>query len=348
METIMVTGGAGFIGSALVRHIIGERHERVVNVDALTYAGQPDSLAELAGLSRYRFERGDVRDGRHMARLLAEYHPRAVMHLAAQTHVDRSITGPGVFVDTNVNGVASLLEASRQHWQTLSADERAHFRFLHVSTDEVYGALAPDAPPPDETAPMAPSSPYAASKAGGDHLVNAWHATYGLPTLLTRATNNYGPGQYPEKLIPLMILNALAGRSLPIYGDGGQSRDWLHVDDHVRALCQILDAGRPGASYNIAGGCESSNLAIVEALCDALEQQAGLSRAALRRLITHVPDRPGHDRRYSLDGRRMRDELGWRPHRAFDPGLEETVGWYLRHEQWCRRLIDPGARAGRA
>ncbi|QEL12732.1 dTDP-glucose 4,6-dehydratase [Kushneria phosphatilytica] len=339
----MITGGAGFIGSALIHHIIDHRYEQVLNVDALTYASQPEALAGLERLSRYHFERADVRDASRMSQLLAQYQPNAVMHLAAETHVDRSIAGPEVFVDTNVTGVASLLEASRQYWQGLPDDERAHFRFLHVSTDEVYGALAEGAAAPDESSPYAPSSPYAASKAGGDHLVNAWHATYGLPILLTRSTNNYGPGQYPEKLIPLMILNALAGRALPVYGDGRQCRDWLHVEDHVRALCRILDAGQPGESYNIAGGAERSNLVIIQSLCDALAQQAGLDSAALRALISHVTDRPGHDRRYALNARRMRDELGWEPNHNLGTGLAETVEWYLSNVHRWQRLFEPAA-----
>jgi dTDP-glucose 4,6-dehydratase len=343
---ILITGGAGFIGSALIRQLRGQGRAEVVNVDALTYAGNPESLPGLQNDPGYRFERVDIRDREALERVFREHRPDAVMHLAAESHVDRSILGPGVFVDTNVVGTQNLLDVARAYWEGLDdrpdasgSSPRERFRLHHISTDEVFGDLPPDAPAFTEATPYAPSSPYAASKAASDHLVRAWHRTYGLPVVITNCSNNYGPYQFPEKLIPLMILNALAGKPLPVYGDGGQIRDWLHVDDHAEALWQVLQHGEIGRTYNIGGDAERTNREVVEALCETLEMiQPTETASGYRALITSVTDRPGHDRRYAIDSRRIQHELGWRPAHTFEQGLRETVQWYLDHPEWVARV----------
>lgn len=343
---ILITGGAGFIGSALIRQLRGRGQAEVVNVDALTYAGNPESLPGLQHDPGYRFERVDIRDREALERVFREHRPDAVMHLAAESHVDRSILGPGVFVDTNVVGTQNLLDVARAYWEELDdrpdasgSSPRERFRLHHISTDEVFGDLPPEAPAFTEATPYAPSSPYAASKAASDHLVRAWHRTYGLPVVITNCSNNYGPYQFPEKLIPLMILNALAGKPLPVYGDGGQIRDWLHVEDHAEALWQVLQHGKIGRTYNIGGDAERTNLQVVEALCEMLETiQPTETASGYRALITSVTDRPGHDRRYAIDSRRIQHELGWRPAHTFEQGLRETVQWYLDHPEWAARV----------
>jgi dTDP-glucose 4,6-dehydratase len=343
---ILVTGGAGFIGSCFVLDWLADHDEPVVNVDKLTYAGNLGSLADIAGDARHTFVRGDIGDAQLIAALLARHRPRAIVNLAAETHVDRSIRGPADFVATNVLGTCTLLECTRSWWEALPPGERAAFRFLHVSTDEVYGSLGPVDPAFSETTPFAPNSPYAASKASSDHLVRAWHHTYGLPTLTTNCSNNYGPRQFPEKLMPLMIVNALAGRPLPVYGDGLYVRDWLYVGDHCSAIRRVLARGRPGATYNVGGNAETTNLDVVRTLCRLLgERVPGCDFA---RLISHVDDRPGHDRRYAIDACRIRDELGWAPAESFASGLAKTVDWYLANRAWLasvqsdeyRRWID--------
>ena len=338
METILVTGGAGFIGSALVRQWLAEEADRVVNLDALTYAGNLDSLESVAGNSRQVFVEGDIGDLPHVARLLAEYQPRAIVHLAAESHVDRSIDGPAEFVGTNVLGTFSMLEAARDYWSQLPAERRDKFRFLHVSTDEVYGSLGPQGQFTENT-PYAPRSPYSASKAAADHFVRAYHHTYGLPVLITNCSNNYGPFQFPEKLIPLMILNALEGKQLPVYGDGQNVRDWLFVDDHCRALRLVLAQGAPGETYNIGGDCERANLDIVQTICATVDRlRPGLPHAPCHSLIRFVKDRPGHDRRYAIDAGKIRRELGWQPRRNLESGLELTVAWYLKNQRWVERV----------
>lgn len=342
---ILVTGGAGFIGSALIRHLIRHTSHAVVNVDKLTYAGQLESLAPIAGNPRYVFERLDVCDAAGLAQVFARHQPAAVMHLAAESHVDRSIAAPAAFIQTNVVGTGVLLEAARHHWHTLSAEARARFRFHHVSTDEVYGDLAAGQAPASEGAPHAPSSPYAASKAGAEDLVRAWGRTYGLPVLISHCCNNYGPHQYPEKLIPLMITHALTGRVLPVYGQGLQRRDWLYVEDHVRALQRVLEAGVPGETYHISAHEEHSNIAVVQALCALLEELAPAHPPGVARyadLITHVADRPGHDLRYALDAGKIRRELGWTPVETFASGLRKTVQWLLAHPDWGRHAQPAG------
>ncbi|WP_020652021.1 dTDP-glucose 4,6-dehydratase [Massilia niastensis] len=334
---ILVTGGAGFIGANFILDWLARSDEPVVNLDKLTYAGNPGNLAGLEGDARHLFVRGDIGDGALVAALLRQHRPRAILHFAAESHVDRSIHAPERFMATNVQGTFTLLEAARAHVATLGAGERAAFRFLHVSTDEVYGSLGPLDPPFTETTPYAPSSPYAASKAAADHLVRAYHHTYGLPTLTTNCSNNYGPFQFPEKLIPLMIANALAGKPLPVYGDGRQVRDWLHVGDHCSALRRVLEAGRPGQAYNLGGGGEMSNLELVGALCDILDRLAPGERSR-RAQIAFVADRPGHDRRYAIDSGKARRELGWQPVHAFAAGLEDTAGWYLAHRDRVARV----------
>ncbi len=330
---IIVTGGAGFIGSNFVLDWVREVGEPVVNVDKLTYAGNLANLASLASDARHRFVRGDIGDAAAMAALLREHRPRAVVHFAAESHVDRSIHGPGEFVQTNVVGTFRLLEATRSYWQALPSPEKEAFRFLHVSTDEVYGTLAEGDPAFSETTAYAPNSPYAASKAGSDHLVRAYHHTYGLPVLTTNCSNNYGPYQFPEKLIPLMIANALDGKALPVYGDGRQIRDWLYVGDHCSAIRRVLEAGRPGEVYNIGGNAEKRNLDVVHTLCDAL-QELRPRAGGYRPLIEFVADRPGHDRRYAIDARKIRAELGWSPLETFASGMARTIGWYLDHADW--------------
>ena len=332
---ILVTGCAGFIGSNFVHTWLAEVGEPVVNLDKLTYAGNRANLAALDGDPRHTLVVGDIGDRALVARLLQEHRPRAIVNFAAESHVDRSIHGPGDFIDTNVVGTFNLLESVRAHWTALPDSERAAFRFLHVSTDEVYGTLAPTDPPFAETNPYEPNSPYAASKAASDHLVRAWHHTYGLPVLTSNCSNNYGPFHFPEKLIPLVILNALAGKPLPIYGDGQQVRDWLYVEDHCRAVARVLEAGRVGETYNIGGWSEMPNLTVVRTICsilDELRPRAGGARHD--ELITYVKDRPGHDRRYAIDARKIERELGWRPRETFETGIRKTVQWYLDHADW--------------
>ena len=337
---ILVTGGAGFIGSNFVLDWVREVGEPVVNVDKLTYAGNLANLAALAGDARHRFVRADIGDAEAMSALLREHRPRAVVHFAAESHVDRSIHGPGEFVETNVVGTFRLLESVRAYWGALAGPEREAFRFLHVSTDEVYGTLAEDDPAFSETTAYAPNSPYAASKAGSDHLVRAYHHTYGLPVLTTNCSNNYGPYQFPEKLIPLMIANALDGKPLPVYGDGRQIRDWLYVGDHCSAIRRVLEAGRPGEVYNIGGNSEKRNLEVVHTLCDAL-QALRPREGGYRQLIQFVADRPGHDRRYAIDARKIRAELGWAPSETFASGMKRTIQWYLDNAEWVA-----GVRSG--
>ncbi|MDF0599638.1 dTDP-glucose 4,6-dehydratase [Psychromarinibacter sp. C21-152] len=337
---ILVTGGCGFVGSAVVRLAVARGHA-VVNLDALTYAGCPANVASVADSPLYRFEQADIRDRAALDRILAAHAPDAVLHLAAESHVDRSIDGPGVFVETNVTGTFNLLEAARGYWAGRGRPEA--FRFLHVSTDEVFGTLPHGASRRfTETSPYDPRSPYAASKAASDHLVGAWFETYGLPCLLTNCTNNYGPYHFPEKLIPVIILNAIAGKDLPVYGDGTNVRDWLYVEDHADALLRVLEAGRPGRRYNIGGETERSNLDLVRALCAVLDDMRPLARGSHADRIVFVPDRPGHDARYAIDPARIRDELGWRPAVGFEDGLRRTVGWYLENEGWWRALTARG------
>jgi dTDP-glucose 4,6-dehydratase len=346
MDTLIVTGGAGFIGSNFVRLALARGGARVVVVDKLTYAGNLLNLADVAGDSRFAFVQEDIADGAAMRALLAAQRPTAILNFAAESHVDRSIEDPAAFIRTNVVGAFELLAAARHHWSGLPESERAAFRFLHVSTDEVYGSLSATGRFTEETA-YAPNSPYAASKAAADHLVRAYSQTYGLPTLLTNCSNNYGPFQFPEKLIPLMILNALEGRPLPIYGDGGNVRDWLYVEDHCAGLLEVLRRGRPGEKYNLGGDCELTNLQVVDAICGALEDQcpaganprlAARGLGGYRELLTFVRDRPGHDRRYAIDAARVRRELGWAPAHDFAAGLRSTVRWYLAHLDWCEAV----------
>lgn len=340
---ILVTGGAGFIGSALVRHLIGNTAHSVINIDKLTYAGNLESLAAVADDPAYGFEKLDICDGDGIKKAFARYRPEAVMHLAAESHVDRSIDGPAAFVHTNMLGTYVMLEAARQYWNTLDETAQGKFRFLHVSTDEVYGDLADTGGFFTEKTPYAPSSPYSASKAGADHLARAWHRTYGLPVVISNCSNNYGPYHFPEKLVPLMILNALEGRPLPVYGQGQQVRDWLYVEDHARALLRVMEAGTPGETYNIGGHNEQRNIDVVLALCELLDELApahppGISRFA--DLITFVADRPGHDQRYAIDAGKIWRELGWKPQETFASGLRKTVQWYLDNPDWCRRVQD--------
>ncbi|MBC7456366.1 MAG: dTDP-glucose 4,6-dehydratase [Massilia sp.] len=332
---IFVTGGAGFIGSNFVLDWLAQSDEPVLNFDKLTYAGNLNNLATLLGDSRHIFVQGDVGDSAHVAALLARHQPRAIVHFAAESHVDRSIDSPGAFVTTNINGTFALLEAARTYWSGLAQPARAAFRFVHISTDEVYGTLGPGDAPFCETTPYAPNSPYSASKAAADHLVRAYHHTYGMPTLTTHCSNNYGPYHFPEKLIPLIITNARAGRALPIYGDGLQVRDWLYVGDHCCAIRRVLAAGRVGETYNIGGRHEMTNLALVQALCDILDQLDPKAHS-YRAQITHVQDRPGHDRRYAIDARKIECELDWTPAETFDTGIRKTVAWYLNHAAWVR------------
>ncbi len=332
-RTLLVTGGAGFIGSALVRHLVANTDYHVVNVDALTYAGNLASVASVADSDRYRFEQVDICDAPEVQRLFHEYRPVGVMHLAAESHVDRSIDGPGAFVQTNVVGTSTLLEAARAYWQNLSDEHSDGFRFLHVSTDEVYGSLGSAGLFTEET-PYAPNSPYSASKASSDMLVRAWHHTYGLPVVTTNCSNNYGPYQFPEKLIPVVLLKALAGEPIPVYGRGENVRDWLYVDDHARALVEVFEWGRLGETYNIGGHNEKCNIDVVYALCDLLDELAPDPAGPRRRLITFVTDRPGHDARYAIDASKIQRELGWTPVETFESGLRKTVVWYLDHLDW--------------
>ena len=336
---ILVTGGAGFIGSNFVLDWLAGGDEPVVNLDKLTYAGNLANLASVQGNARHTFVQGDIGDPALIDRLLAEHRPRAIVNFAAESHVDRSIHGAEDFIATNIVGTFRLLESARGHWSQLPADDKAAFRFLHVSTDEVYGTLAPDAPAFTEDHVYEPNSPYSASKAASDHLVRAWHHTHGLPVLTTNCSNNYGPYHFPEKLIPLMIVNALAGKPLPIYGDGQQVRDWLYVTDHCSAIRRVLEAGRPGEVYNIGGWNEKTNLQIVHALCELLDElQPRADGQSYRTQITHVTDRPGHDRRYAIDARKIERELGWRPAETFDTGIRKTVAWYLANAGWVQNV----------
>jgi len=355
METILVTGGAGFIGSNFVRLALAERAARVVVLDKLTYAGHLASLADVAGHDRLAFVQGDIAERGTVREVFERHRPAAVVNFAAESHVDRSIDGPDVFVRTNVVGVFELLEAAREHLRGLAEAGRQSFRFLHVSTDEVYGSLGATGAFREDTA-YAPSSPYAASKAGGDHLVLAYHATYGLPTLLTNCSNNYGPYQFPEKLVPLMILNAVEGEPLPIYGDGSNVRDWIYVEDHCRGLLEVLERGRPGERYNLGGRSELSNVAMVDALCDAIERElpaaanpalAERGVASYRDLKTFVADRPGHDHRYAIDDSKVRREIGWQPAHDVAAGLAATVRWYLDHGDWCEQVQEDNYRRER-
>ena len=340
---ILVTGGAGFIGSALIRHLIQSTEHDVLNLDKLTYAGNLESLAPVDDNPRYRFVQADIADSPVVAQTLAEFQPDAIMHLAAESHVDRSIDGPAAFIQTNIVGTYSLLESTRAYWLGLSAERKAAFRFHHISTDEVYGDLHGVDDLFTETTPYAPSSPYSASKAASDHLVRAWQRTYGLPVLITNCSNNYGPYHFPEKLIPLMILSALAGKPLPVYGNGQQVRDWLYVEDHARALLKVVCEGEVGETYNIGGHNEQKNLDVVRAICALLEELAPQKPAGIARyedLITYVQDRPGHDLRYAIDASKIEHELGWVPQETFETGLRKTVQWYLDNLDWCRRVQD--------
>lgn len=340
---IMVTGGAGFIGSAVVRHIINDTTDEVLNVDSLTYAGNLDSLSSIQNSSRYHFARTDICDTAAITALFETFQPDAVMHLAAESHVDRSINGPMAFVQTNVVGTCSLLEAARSYWQALSASKRQGFRFHHVSTDEVYGDLENAGDCFTETMPYAPSSPYSASKAGADHLVRAWHRTFELPVLITHCGNNYGPYHFPEKLVPHMILNALHGQPLPVYGDGSHVRDWLYVEDHARALYAVMSGGRAGETYNIGGHDEKRNLEVVQTICDLLEElhpEKPLGIQHYRDLITFVKDRPGHDVRYAISADKLQCELGWMPQESFESGIRKTVLWYLDNTAWWQRVLN--------
>jgi dTDP-glucose 4,6-dehydratase len=342
---ILVTGGAGFIGSNFVLDWLAGGGEPVVNLDALTYAGNLRNLAAVEGDPRHHFVHGDIRDRDLVAGILAEHGVRAVVHFAAESHVDRSIHGPEDFVSTNVVGTFRLLEAAREHWQSLTGGDRDRFRFLHVSTDEVYGSLGPSDPPFAETNQYQPNSPYSASKAASDHLVRSYHHTYGLPTVTTNCSNNYGPFQFPEKLIPLIIHNALAGKPLPIYGDGRQVRDWLYVGDHCAAIRRVLEAGKPGEVYNIGGSSEMANIDVVQTLCRMLDaERPRADGAAYASQITHVQDRPGHDRRYAIDVRKIVRDLGWRPAESFESGIRRTVRWYLDHQAWVADVTSGGYR----
>jgi len=335
---ILVTGGAGFIGANFVLDWLAQTGEPVVNLDALTYAGNLENLASLDGDVRHAFVRGDICDRGLLDSLLAERQPRAIVHFAAESHVDRSIHGPGEFIRTNIEGTFTLLEAARAYWGGLAGAARQDFRFLHVSTDEVYGSLGPQDPPFAETKAYEPNSPYSASKAASDHLVRAYHHTYGLPTLTTNCSNNYGPYQFPEKLIPLVIANALAGKSLPIYGDGMNVRDWLYVGDHCAAIRAVLARGRTGETYNIGGWNEMPNLVIVKTICALLDELHPSGAGPYERLLTFVKDRPGHDRRYAIDARKIERELGWRPAETFETGIRRTVRWYLEHADWVAEV----------
>ena len=335
---ILVTGGAGFIGANFVLDWLAAGDTPVVNLDKLTYAGNLESLAGVANDARHLFVHGDIGDRALVARLLAEHRPRAIVNFAAESHVDRSIHGPEDFIQTNVVGTFHLLEEARSYWAALAGEERAGFRFLHVSTDEVYGSLGPSDPAFTETTPYAPNSPYSASKAASDHLVRAYHHTYGLPTLTTNCSNNYGPYQFPEKLIPLLLMNALAGKPLPIYGDGSNVRDWLFVADHCNAIRAVLERGKAGETYNIGGCSEKTNLEVVYSLCDMLDQLRPKKSGSYRDQITFVADRPGHDRRYAIDAGKIQRELGWKPRETFASGIRKTVDWYLEHQDWVQHV----------
>lgn len=353
---ILITGGAGFIGSNFVLQWCARNDESILNLDALTYAGNLANLQSLEGNEQHRFVQGNICDAELLAKLFSEHRPRAVVHFAAESHVDRSITSPEAFVETNVIGTFRLLEAARVHWNSLQGAEKEAFRFLHVSTDEVYGTLAPTDPAFTETTPYAPNSPYSASKAASDHLVRSYYHTYGMPVLTTNCSNNYGPFHFPEKLIPLMIVNALAGKSLPVYGDGQQIRDWLYVEDHCSGISRVLEAGTFGETYNIGGWNEKANIEIVQTLCSLLDelapaaargvvnQKTGEPVKGYAELITYVTDRPGHDRRYAIDARKIERELGWKPAETFDTGIRKTVQWYLANQEWVKGVMDGSYR----
>lgn len=339
---ILVTGGAGFIGSAVVRHIINNTADSIVNLDKLTYAGNLESLADVAGSDRYTFERIDICDRSKLDRAFQEHQPDALMHLAAESHVDRSIDGPAAFIETNIVGTYTLLEAARHYWKDLSSERKANFRFHHISTDEVYGDLEGHEDLFTELTPYAPSSPYSASKASSDHLVRAWHRTYGLPTIITNCSNNYGPYHFPEKLIPLVILNALEGKPLPIYGKGTQIRDWLFVEDHARALYKVITTGKIGETYNIGGHNEKQNIDVVNRICDLLDElkpvnSTNLNISSYKELITFVQDRPGHDHRYAIDATKIKRELDWIPQETFETGIRKTVIWYMNNLNSIKR-----------
>ncbi len=348
-KTILVTGGAGFIGSAVIRFLLNETTHTVINVDKLTYAGNLESLKEVSGSNRYCFEQVDICDAAVIERIFEQYQPTAVMHLAAESHVDRSISGPADFIQTNINGTYTLLEAARAYWSRLDNGMKQAFRFHHVSTDEVYGSLEARGLF-TEASRYDPSSPYSASKAASDHLVTAWYRTYGLPVVMSNCSNNYGPYHFPEKLIPLMILNALEGKPLPVYGDGSQIRDWLYVEDHARALYEVVTRGALGESYNIGGNNEKTNLEVVEKICAILDDLApnhpnGISN--YRELITFVDDRPGHDQRYAIDASKIKNDLAWSPAETFESGIHKTVEWYLNNRDWCQHVLDGSYRRQR-
>ncbi|HBH34876.1 MAG TPA: dTDP-glucose 4,6-dehydratase [Gammaproteobacteria bacterium] len=349
MQTIIVTGGAGFIGSNFVRFLL-EQNVRVVNLDLLTYAGNMATISDLMSDERHHFVEGDIGDEVLIKSLLDQYQPQAIVNFAAESHVDRSIDGPMAFIQTNVAGTANMLQCAREYWSGLDGGQQASFRFLHVSTDEVYGSLGSEGLFTEET-PYAPNSPYSASKAASDHLVRAWFHTYGMPVLTTNCSNNYGPYQFPEKLIPLMILNALEGKPLPIYGDGGNIRDWLYVVDHCAAIWRVLQAGKPGEVYNVGGNCELTNLQVVDALCSIMDELfPDSAHVPHNSLKVFVQDRPGHDLRYAIDASKLKRELGWEPRATFETGLRETVLWYLDHLEWCREVAAEsyqGERLGR-
>jgi dTDP-glucose 4,6-dehydratase len=336
---ILVTGGAGFIGSAVVRHLINDTDHNVINVDKLTYAGNLSSLSSVSSSPRYHFCQVDICDGAAISKVLEEYKPDVIMHLAAESHVDRSIDGPAAFIETNIVGTYTLLDVARKYWSNLDEARKASFRFHHISTDEVYGDLEGPEDLFTELTPYAPSSPYSASKASSDHLVRAWHRTYGFPVLVTNCSNNYGPYHFPEKLIPLVILNALEGKSLPIYGKGDQVRDWLYVEDHARALYQVVKEGKVGETYNIGGHNEKQNIEVVHAICDLLQELLPVEHN-YRDLITHVSDRPGHDLRYAINASKIQNALGWTPEETFESGIRKTVQWYLNNIDWCRHVQD--------
>ena len=343
-DTILVTGGAGFIGSNFILHQMRQPSASIINLDKLTYAGNLRNLESIATDRRYRFVQGDVGDRNLVRKSLEERHPVAIVHFAAESHVDRSIRGPEEFIHTNINGTFALLDESRSYWAGLPSAEQKAFRFLHVSTDEVFGSLGPNDPPFNEATAYAPNSPYAASKAASDHLVRAYHHTYGLPVLTTNCSNNYGPFQFPEKLIPLMIVNARDGKPLPVYGDGKNVRDWLYVEDHCEAIATVLRRGQPGESYNIGGWNEKPNIEIVRTICDLVDEIAPRGGSSRRELITFVKDRPGHDRRYAMNATKIERELGWKPNETFETGLRKTVRWYLEHDEWVQDVTSGNYR----
>ena len=346
MKTLLVTGGAGFIGANFVLQAVAQGH-KVINLDKLTYAGNLDTLSSLEGNPLHEFAQGDIGDRQLVAQLLATHRPQAIVNFAAESHVDRSIDGPAAFVETNVVGTLGLLECARDYWRSLNGEAASQFRFLHVSTDEVYGSLGAEGMFTEQT-PYAPNSPYSASKAASDHLVRAFHHTYGLPTLTTNCSNNYGPYQFPEKLIPLIIQKALAGEALPVYGDGRNIRDWLFVGDHCSAIQRVLEAGRVGETYNVGGNAERENIQVVKAICALLDSRRPLADGSKREsLITFVKDRPGHDRRYAIDSSKLQNELGWKPSQTFESGIEHTVDWYLNNQAWSDRVLDGSYRMER-